>query len=81
MGPAAPPATGLTEAGPAGSAAGEGDVTKDAEGPADIEGNALAEIEAILARLDRGIAAEHVAMDGLLERISSRLPHDSRTPR
>jgi hypothetical protein len=41
----------------------------------------LADLEARPERLDRGIAAEHVAMDRLLERVSSRLPHDSRAAR
>jgi hypothetical protein len=32
------------------------------------------ELDAILERLNRGIAAEHVAMDRLLERVLSRAP-------
>ena len=34
----------------------------------------LAELDAMLERLDEGIAAEHLAMDRLLERMVSRIP-------
>jgi hypothetical protein len=42
------------------------------QAPEDYE--VAADVDAILKRLDQGIATEHAAMDRLLERIVSRTP-------
>jgi hypothetical protein len=42
--------------------------------PVPEEHEVAADVDAILKRLDQGIAAEHAAMDRLLERIVSRTP-------
>lgn len=44
----------------------------DAETLAGLESSMFRDIDAILARLDVGIAAEHSALDALLQRLQTR---------
>jgi len=51
-----------------------GALSLDEEGTFAQEDEVETDVDAILKRLDQGIAAEHAAMDRLLERIVSRTP-------
>jgi hypothetical protein len=53
---------------------GKGKRAISEEGATKREASSLADLDAVLKQLDQSIAAEHVAMDSLLERMGSRNP-------
>jgi hypothetical protein len=53
---------------------GKGKLASSGEGATKREASSLADLDTVLKQLDQSIAAEHVAMDSLLERMGSRNP-------